>query len=101
MVARIFQPTKNAMQSGRGKAKFWLLEHERETRRTIEPLMGYTSSSDMKQQIRLTFESMEEAVAYAKRNDIAYRVSVPKERKVRPVSYSDNFKYNRLQSWTH
>lgn len=89
------------MQSGRGKADTWVLEHVRETPRKIEPLMGYTSSGDMKQQIKLTFDSKEEAVAYAERSGIAYQVMSQKLRKVRATSYSDNFKFNRKQAWTH
>ncbi|MEP0520765.1 MAG: ETC complex I subunit [Hyphomicrobiales bacterium] len=101
MVARIYQPTKNPMQSGRGKAGTWLLEYLRETPRKIEPLMGYTSSGDMKQQIKLSFDSKEDAVTYAERNGIAYQLVSQKLRKVRATSYSDNFKYNRKQAWTH
>lgn len=101
MVARIYQPTKNPMQSGRGKSNVWVLEYMRETPRKIEPLMGYTSSRDMKQQIKLTFESQEDAVAYAERNGVAYQVVSQKVRKVRATSYSENFKFNRKQAWTH
>lgn len=101
MVARIYQPTKNPMQSGRGKSDVWVLEYVRETPRKIEPLMGYTSTSDMKQQIKLTFSSQEEAVAYAKRSGIAYQVASQKQRKIRITSYSENFRFDRKQSWTH
>ncbi|KXF77723.1 ETC complex I subunit [Paramesorhizobium deserti] len=101
MVARIYRPAKTAMQSGKAKTKSWLLEFEPETPRKVEPLMGYTSSGDMKSQIRLFFDTQEEAVAYAERNGIAYRLDEPKEAKRRKVSYSDNFKYDRQQPWTH
>lgn len=101
MVARIYQPTKNPMQSGRGKTGNWVLEYVRETPRKIEPLMGYTSSTDMKQQIKLNFDSQEDAVAYAERNGIAYQLANQKQRKIRMTSYSDNFKFDRKQSWTH
>jgi len=89
------------MQSGKAKTHRWVLDYEPETARSVEPLMGYTSSSDMRQQIRMYFETQEEAVAYARRNGIAYRVEEPHERKVRGASYSDNFKFNRIAPWTH
>jgi hypothetical protein len=63
--------------------------------------MGYTSSSDMTSQVRLTFETREDAVAYAERNGIEYRVAEPRQRKRRPMSYSDNFRTDREQPWTH
>ena len=64
--------------------------------------MGWTASSDMKSQIKLTFETHEEAIAYAERNGIPYRVEEPKEATGGViVSYSDNFKTNRIAPWTH
>jgi hypothetical protein len=101
MTARIYRPAKSATQSGTGNAKLWRLDYLPASPRTIDPLMGWTSSSDMLSQIKLTFETKEEAVAYAERNAIAYRVEEPKEAKRRIVSYSDNFKTNRVAPWTH
>ena len=101
MVARIFRPSKTAMQSGLGKTKAWVLEYERAEPRSVEPLMGWTSSSDMNSQISLRFDSQEEAIAYATRNGIAYRVDEPKERTRRRVAYADNFRYDRRIPWTH
>lgn len=101
MVARIFRPSKTAMQSGLGKTKAWVLEYERAEPRSVEPLMGWTSSSDMNSQISLRFDSQEEAIAYATRNGIAYRVEEPKERTRRRVAYADNFRYDRRIPWTH
>ena len=101
MVARIYRPAKTAMQSGKGKTQFWMLEFEQTGRKTIEPLMGYTSSSDMLSQVRMKFATKEEAVSYAERNDIEFRVIEPKEPKRRPMSYSDNFKFDRKIPWTH
>ena len=79
MSAKIYRPAKTAMQSGKAKTHLWVLEYDQEVARTIDPIMGYTSSSDMKQQLRLTFETREEAISYAKRNDITYRVIEPQE----------------------
>ncbi len=101
MLARIFRPAKTAMQSGRAQTDLWILEYEPEVPLKIDPLMGYTSSSDMRRQIHLEFETREEAVAYAERNGIPYRVREDREREVKLQSYSDNFKYDRPQPWTH
>ena len=101
MVARIYKPAKTAMQSGPARTKDWVLEHEIEAPREIDPLMGWTSSRDMKQQLRLSFDSKDEAVAYAERNGVPYRVMEPKPRKAVRKSYSDNFRFGRIGSWTH
>ncbi|MCX2722906.1 ETC complex I subunit [Roseibium salinum] len=101
MVARIYRPAKTAMQSGKAKMHRWVLDYEPEVAKSVEPLMGYTSSTDMKQQIRLYFDSQEDAVAYAKRHGIPYRVEKVHERQVRGAAYADNFKFNRVAPWTH
>lgn len=101
MVARIYRPAKTAMQSGKAKTQRWVLDYEPETRKSVEPLMGYTSSSDMKQQIRLYFDSQEDAVSYAKREGLAYRVEKTRNRIVRGSAYADNFKFSRIAPWTH
>ena len=80
MVARIFKPSKTAMQSGQARTKDRLLEHEQASAREIDPLMGWTSSGDTQQQVRLRFETKEEAIAYAERNGLPYAVSEPSER---------------------
>lgn len=96
MTARIFQPPKNAMQSGRANVRRWRLEYEPAKPREIEPLMGWTSSADMRQQLSLQFDSKEEAVAFAEKEGIPYHVVEPKTRRIRPKSYADNFKSDRL-----
>ncbi len=101
MVARIYRPAKTATQSGKAKSHTWVLEFEPESPRSIDPLMGYTSSDDMKQQIKLRFETKEDAIAYAKRNGLSYRIEAPKERPVPTIAYADNFKFNRYMPWTH
>lgn len=101
MTAKIYRPAKTAMQSGKAKTHLWVLEFDQEEPRRIDPILGYTSSSDMKQQVRLNFETLEAAQAYAERNQIDYRVIPPKEAKRQTVSYSDNFRFNRNQPWTH
>lgn len=101
MRARIYRPTKTAMQSGRIKARGWVLEYEPAGARRPEPLMGWIAAEDTSQQIRLSFDSEAAAVAYAERRKIDYFVLRPRERKVRPKVYSDNFSTNRKLSWTH
>lgn len=101
MVARIFKPARTAMQSGQGRTKEWLLEHEAASAREIDPLMGWTSSRDTRTQIRLEFDTKEEAIAYAERNGIAYRLSEPAPRKLVVKTYADNFRFGRIGSWTH
>ena len=102
MTARIYKPSKTAMQSGLAKNKAWVLDFEPEAPRTVEPLMGWTSSGDMRQQVHLLFSSKEEAIAYCERHGIAYQVSEaapPAPR--RAISYSDNFSFKRRDAWTH
>ncbi|MBB4050726.1 hypothetical protein GGR20_000344 [Devosia subaequoris] len=101
MTARIYRPSPNAMQSGKGKSKQWVLVHESATPRSIDPLMGYTSSSDMNQQVRLSFETLEDAEAYAQRNGIPYSVQPAHEPTPKRVSYPDNFRSDRKTPWTH
>jgi hypothetical protein len=74
MSAKIYRPAKTAMQSGKAKTNVWVLEFDAEVPRKIDPIMGYTSTSDMKQQVKLTFETQEQAEAYAQRKGIEYRV---------------------------
>ena len=100
-MVRIYKPTKSAMQSGRARTKEWVLEFEPEQSREVEPLMGWTSSGDMRQQVRLQFDSAEEAVAYCERHGIAYLVMEPKAPAHRTISYSDNFAFKRRDPWTH
>ena len=101
MVARIYKPAKTAMQSGTAKTKDWVLDYEPEQPRAIEPLMGWTSSGDMRQQVRLRFESKEEAIAYCARHGIAYQLAESKPVARRGMSYADNFAFNRRGAWTH
>jgi hypothetical protein len=101
MTARIYRPARNAMQSGKGKSKNWVLVFEPAVARSIDPLMGYTSSSDMNQQVKLSFETQEEAEAYAQRNGIPYAVQPAHDPSPKRVSYPDNFRSDRKTPWTH
>ena len=101
MAARIYKPAKTAMQSGTAKTREWVLDYGPEQPREIEPLMGWTSSGDMRQQVRLRFATAEEAVAYAERHGIPYQVQDPKPAPRHGLSYADNFSFGRRAPWTH
>ncbi|HXI99601.1 MAG TPA: ETC complex I subunit [Micropepsaceae bacterium] len=101
MLARIYQPAKSAMQSGKARTRQWVLEFEPERPREIEPLMGWTASTDMRQQVSLDFDTMEEAVAYAKANNIPFQIYEPHQPAAKAKAYSDNFKFDRKIPWSH
>lgn len=101
MTARISCPAKTATQSGFAKSRRWLLEFDRNSPREIDPLMGWTSSSDMNAQVRLWFPTKEEAIAYAEREGLAYVVIEPNAVTRKILSYSDNFRTTRIGQWTH
>ncbi len=101
MRARIFQPPKTAMQSGWAKTHVWVLEFMNTHARTADPLMGWTGGGDTQTQVKLSFETREEAIAYAQRNGIDYDLEISQARRVKPKAYADNFKYNRVENWTH
>ena len=91
--AKIYKPSKTAMQSGKGNTKNWLLEFD--TINTgINPLMGWESSRDTMSEIKLEFSTKEQAINYAKKNNIDYYVLEPKKRKLIIKAYSDNFTKN-------
>jgi hypothetical protein len=89
------------MQSGQSKTKEWVLDYEPEEPRTVEPLMGWTSSADMKQELRLRFHSKEEAIGYCEREGIPYQVFEARPTVRQRISYSDNFAFPRREAWTH
>src|SRR5262249_16282145 len=96
MAARIDKPAKTAMQSGRALTRAWVLEFEPAERKTNDPLMGWVGSGDTEQQVRLFFDTKEEAIAYCRRHRIDCEVHEPKERTVRPKSYASNFRSDRV-----
>jgi len=93
MKVLIYQQSKNAMQSGRGKVGKWVLEYETPTARAPDPLMGWTSAGDTLNQVRLSFATADEAVAFAGKRGWDFIVMAPHERKVTPRNYVDNFRY--------
>jgi hypothetical protein len=100
-LARIYKPAKTAMQSGTAKTKEWVLDYELAEARQVEPLMGWTSSGDTRQQLQLRFDTKEEAIAYCERHGIAFQVTEPKQRARRMMAYADNFAVGRRSPWTH
>jgi hypothetical protein len=94
--AQIFQPAKNAMQSGKGNTLNWLLQYEPETPYFVEGLMGWSGMDDTKREISLRFPSKEAAIAYAKDKKIEFEVIDPNKSKQRRKAYADNFIYNKL-----
>tara|TARA_Y100000590_G_C15465494_1_gene918083 strand:+ start:45 stop:329 length:285 start_codon:yes stop_codon:yes gene_type:complete len=88
--AKIYIPTKTAMQSGRGKIKNWILKFETKDNRT-NPLMGWESGEDTMKEVTLEFSTKEKAIDYAKKNNIIFEVIQPKKHNFIIKSYSDNF----------
>ncbi|MFA7306548.1 MAG: ETC complex I subunit [Hyphomicrobium sp.] len=101
MTARIYKPARTAMQSGEARTKEWILEFAPATPRAPDPLMGWTSTRDTQTQVRLEFETKEEAIAYAVREGLSYSLAEPKPRKPIRKSYADNFRFGRTTNWTH
>lgn len=102
MLARIFRPSKTAMQSGKGKTQDWVLEFEQKAARRPDPLMGWTQTTDTaSSQVRLTFETREDAVRYAEANGLAFQLIDPKPAKRIIKAYADNFAFGRKVPWTH
>ena len=95
--ARIFRPAKTAMQSGRALTLAWVLEYEPATPRAPDPLMGWSSAKDTLNQVRLHFATLDEAKQFAAKHGIDYNVEEPNERRFKPKSYADNFRYDRPQ----
>ena len=97
MKAKIYQPARSAMQSGYANVQHWIVEYEPEEAKKVDTLMGWAGSGDMRGQLRLKFETKEEAIAYAERNALSYNIAEPNIRRVIPKSYSDNFKYQKVE----
>ena len=88
--AKIYIPNKSAMQSGLGKINKWILEFETEDP-SINPLMGWESSSNTLSELKLEFSTKEQAINYAKKKKIIFEIIEPKKRKIIKKSYADNF----------
>ena len=100
MRARIFLPPKSAMQSVRAGHE-WVLHYDSDAPERADRLMGWIGGGDTQSQVRLSFPTKEEAIAYAERNAIAYDLEIPRERRLKIKAYADNFSYRRNENWTH
>ncbi|WP_340107740.1 ETC complex I subunit [Pikeienuella sp. HZG-20] len=102
MLARIYQPARNAMQAGKARTD-WVLEFDPAEAKRIDPLMGWTGSGDMRRQVRMKFPTKEAAVAYAEGRGLPYQVENPKRGRhiIKPGGYGGNYAYNRRGAWTH
>jgi hypothetical protein len=96
MQVRIFKPSKTAMQSGKANTREWRMEFEPASPRRLDPLMGWTSSDDTAQQVALSFETKEQAIAYAEAHGYAHTVEEEQARRVTKRAYADNFRYDRV-----
>ncbi len=96
--AKIYQPAKNAMQSGKGKTHTWLLEYIPETPYFTEGLMGWSGMDDTRRELGLRFPTKEAAIAYAKKQNIEFEVFATNKGKERAKAYADNFTFNRVKA---
>lgn len=96
MTAKIYKPAKSAMQSGLANTRKWLLEFAPSAPKMPDDLMGWVGGGDTQTQLRLSFDTKEEAIAYAKRHGLTYTVIEPKQRKRRIRGYADNFAYRKI-----
>jgi NADH dehydrogenase ubiquinone Fe-S protein 4 len=96
-LARIYRPAKTAMQAGRGQTRKWLLDYEPASRRDPDPLMGWSSARDTLNEVRLRFDSLDEAVAFARKQGLDYTLIEPHARTPKAKSYADNFRYDRVR----
>ena len=101
MFARIYRPAKTAMQSGKAKSKNWVLEFEPQSAKRPDPLMGWSSTSSTTNQVKLSFDTKEDAVAYARRHGIAFQVNEARETPRKIKTYADNFAFDRKEPWSH
>ena len=101
MTIKIYKPAKTAMQSGFGKTKKWLAEYISEVDTVKDSLMGWNSSLDTQSQIKVFFDTKEQAIAWAKKNNYQFYIEENHKRKIEPKSYSSNFDIKRKEPWTH
>ena len=101
MLAKIYRPAKNAMQSGKAATKKWLLEFVLADAPRPDALMGWISGADTNEQVRISFDTKEEAIAFARANDIPHQVVDTPEARRQIKAYSDNFAFRRREPWSH
>ena len=101
MTIKIYKPSKSSMQSGQRNTNKWLAEYISDSQQVKDTLMGWNSSLDTKSQIKVFFNTKQQAIEWAQKNNYQYFVEDPKKRKIKPKSYASNFDINRKETWTH
>ncbi|GAB6966314.1 ETC complex I subunit [Komagataeibacter kakiaceti JCM 25156] len=99
--ARIYRKSKPSTQSGQAGTHTWVLEYGQNRPRHVDSLMGWTGCADTPSQVRLQFPDQDSAVAYATEEGIPFDIEIPAPRIRRAKAYADNFRYDRIQNWTH
>lgn len=98
-IAKIYQPAKTAMQSGRAKTKVWRLEYEPVAKGTPDALMGWNTMPDTRAQLHFTFPTKEEAIAYATAKGLAYELIEPHKPSAKAVPYAANFAFTKRRAF--
>ena len=101
MTIKIYKPAKTAMQSGNKNTKKWLAEFISDIDTRKDTLMGWNSSLDTNSQIKVFFDTKEQAIKWAQKNNFQYFIEEEKTKKIKPKSYALNFDFNRKEPWTH
>jgi len=103
MIAKIYKPARTAMQSGEARTRQWVLEFTKSEPSRIDPLMGWTGSTGTTNQVRMHFDTREDAERYARSQGLMYILREPQRRqpKIRKRGYGENFAHERRESWTH
>jgi hypothetical protein len=93
--AKIYQPDKNAMQSGRARTKKWVLEFIPQKPYFVDSLMGWVGMTDTQTEVKLQFDTQADAISYANNNKLEYEVLAPNPRKPIRKAYADNFAFKK------
>ena len=101
MTIKIYKPSKSSMQSGLKKTKLWLAEYISDKQNIKDSLMGWNSSHDTKNQIKIFFETKEQAIEWAKKSNYQFYIEEPSQKIIKPKSYASNFDYKKKEPWTH
>jgi len=100
--AIIYSPAKTSMQSGTAKTGYWIVEYKSEIRKQADPLMGWAGGCETSTQLKLKFDTLEAAKAYALRENLSFTIKKPKKpRALKVKSYADNYAFNRQETWSH
>lgn len=101
MFARIYSPARSVTQSGKARTGFWVLELVSSSAKFVESFMRYNAQSGASDQVQLRFPTCQQAIDYAEKQGIAYRVEAVHPAKRLKRRYADNFCFERYVPWTH